>query len=75
MTTHVTATFVNGVLKPDDALPLAEQSRVRLTIEPIEEWSPEKARAAWAAILARLAERPIHGGGRRYTRDELHERR
>jgi len=75
MTTQVTATFVNGMLKPDEALPLAEQARVRLTIEPIEEWSPDKARAAWAAIQARLKERPIHGGGRRYSRDELHERR
>ena len=71
----VTATVVGGMLKPDEALPLAEQTRVRLTIEPIEEWSPKKACAAWEAILARLKERPIHGGGLRYTRDELHERR
>ena len=75
MSTQVTATFVNGMLKPDQTLPLADQSRVRLTIEPIEEWSPETALAAWEAIKARLKERPIHGGGLRYTRDELHERR
>jgi hypothetical protein len=75
MTTRVTATFVNGMLKPDEALPLADQSRVHLTIEPIEEWSPEKARAAWEALQARLKEHPINGGGVRYTRDELHERR
>ena len=75
MTTQVTATFVNGMLKPDQTLPLAEQTRVKLTIEPIQEWSPEGARAAWQAILARLKERPIHGGGLRFTRDQLHERR
>ena len=75
MTTHVNATFVNGMLKPDESLPLAEQSRVRLTIEPIEDWSHEGAIAAWEALKARLHERPIHGGGKRYTRDELHERR
>ncbi len=75
MTTQVTATFVNGILKPDQRLPLADQTRVRLTIEPIEEWSPEAALAAWEAIKARLLERPIHGGGKRFTRDELHERR
>jgi hypothetical protein len=46
-----------------------------LTIEPIDDWSPEKARAAWESLQARLKEHPIHGGGRRYTRDELHERR
>ncbi len=75
MTTQIEATLINGVLKPDQPLPLPDQTRVRLTIEPIEDWSPERARAAWEAIQARLRERPIHGGGVRYTRDELHERR
>jgi hypothetical protein len=75
MTTQVTATVVNGVLKPDQALPLAEQSRVRLTIEPIEGGSPTAAVAAWESIKARLQARPLHFGGVRYTRDELHERR
>jgi hypothetical protein len=75
MTTQITATVVGGMLKPDQALPLAEQTRVRLTIEPIEDWSVEKARAAWEALQARLKEHPIDGGGVRYTRDELHERR
>ena len=75
MSTQVTATVVNGMFKPDHDLQLAEHARVRLTIEPIEEWSPEKARAAWESLKARLRERPIHGGGVRYTRDELHERR
>lgn len=75
MSTQVTATFVNGMLKPDQPLLLADQARVRLTIEPIEEWSQEGATAAWKSLQARLRERPIHGGGRRFTRDELHERR
>jgi len=75
MTTQMTATVVNGMLKPDQALPLAEQARVRLTIEPFEEWSPEAARAAWEALKAQIREKPLHFGGQRYTRDELHERR
>jgi predicted DNA-binding antitoxin AbrB/MazE fold protein len=75
MSAHVEATFINGVLKPDRPLFLRDQTRVRLTIEPIEEWSVAKARAAWEAINTRLQERPIHGGGVHYTRDELHERR
>lgn len=72
MSTQVMATVVHGMLKPDENLPLPDQTRVRLTIEPIAEWSPEKARAAWAAIQTRLKQHPIHGGGVRYTRDELH---
>ena len=75
MTTQVTATVVNGMFKPDSDLQLAEQARVRLTIEPIEDWSPEKARAALESLKAALKERPLHFGGTRYTRDELHERR
>ncbi len=75
MTTQVTATVVGSMLKPDQTLSLAEQTRVKLTIEPIEEWSREKAQAAWEALQARLRERPIRGGGVRYTREELHERR
>jgi hypothetical protein len=75
MTTQVTATFVGGVLKPDQTLLLPEKALVKLTIEPIGEWSPESALAAWEALKARLRERPIRGGGKRFTRDELHERR
>jgi hypothetical protein len=75
MTTRITATVVNGMLRPDESLALADQTRVSLSIERIEEWSREKAQAAWEAIKARLKANPIHSGGMRYTRDELHERR
>lgn len=75
MSTQVTATFINGMLKPDQELPLADQTRVKLTIEPIEEWSQEGALAAWESLKAMIRERPIHGGGQHLTRDELHERR
>jgi predicted DNA-binding antitoxin AbrB/MazE fold protein len=75
MTTHVEAILTNGVLKPDHPLPQPDQTRVRLTIEPIEPWSAEGAKRALDAIQARLKERPIDSGGVRYTRDELHERR
>ncbi len=73
--TQVTATFENGILKPDEPLALADRSRVRLTIEAIEDWSPEAALAAWESLKAQIRERPLHFGGQRYTRDELHERR
>jgi hypothetical protein len=73
MSTQVTATVVGGLLKPDRTLALADHTRVNLTIEPIIE-KPEPA-AAWESLKARLRQRPIHSLGRRYTRDELHERR
>jgi hypothetical protein len=73
MTTQVTATVVGGMLKLDQNLALAEHTRVKLTIEPlVENHDPA---AAWAALQARLRQRPIHASGLRFTRDELHERR
>ena len=76
MTTQLTATVVGGMLKPDESLQLPDQTRDRVTVEPISDVSPKtSAQEAWQSILARLTERPIHGGGLRYTRDELHERR
>lgn len=75
MTTQMTATVVHGMLKLDHPLALAEQSRVRLTIELIENWSAEKSQAAWESLQARLRAHPIDSGGVRYTRDQLHERR
>jgi hypothetical protein len=84
MKTQVAATFVGGQFKPDESLPLAEATRVNLTIEVLGDDSepetephrdPQKSIAAWQALKAFLKEHPIHGGGKRYTRDELHERR
>jgi hypothetical protein len=74
MTTEVSATWTGGIFKPDQAVPLADETRVRLTVEPIAERS-ETPVAAWESILDRLRQRPIHSGGLRLTRDELHERR
>jgi hypothetical protein len=73
MLTQVVATVVGGMLKPDEILLFPEQTRVNLTIEPLGEMlDPVKA---WDSLKTRLRERPIHGLGRRFTRDELHERR
>ena len=73
MTTQLTATVIDGLLRPDERLTLPNLTRVHLTIESIVE--PRHPAAAWESIKARLRQRPIHGGGKRYTRDELHERR
>ena len=73
MTTQIAATVVGGILRTDELLQLPDHTRVQLTIEPIREKLDPVA--AWESLKARLRERPIHGMGKRYTRDELHERR
>ena len=72
MTARLTATVVSGVFKPDQPLPLAEQTRVRLTVEPIVE-TVEPAQA-WEAFKSWICQNSLHGMGGRLTRDELHER-
>jgi predicted DNA-binding antitoxin AbrB/MazE fold protein len=74
MTTTVTATFENGVLRPDETLLLEERARVRVTIEPLETWSEEKAQAAWEELQRMIREKPLHFGGEKFTRDELYDR-
>lgn len=73
MKTQVTATFVGGVLKPDEELPLADQTRVNLTVETIAD-QPNSV-AAWELLKAMIRQKPIHAAGLHFTRDELHERR
>ena len=61
------------MLRPDRALALAEQTRVKVTIEPLtEDLDPAQA---WEALKTWIREKPMHGPGRHLTRDELHERR
>ena len=75
MTTTVTATFENGVLRPDETLPLEDRARVTLTIVPIKTTPAESPPKGWAAVKAWIRQNPLHGLGPRLTRDELHERR
>lgn len=74
MKSETTATVVDGTLKLDVPLDLPDRSRVRVAIEPLEDWkSPFKAGLDnWKAYCD---EHPLHSGGQRFTRDELHERR
>lgn len=73
MKTELTATIEGGVLKPDIVLPFPDHTRVKLTIEPVEPENPSAA--AWERLKERLRQRPVHGGGMRFTREELYERR
>jgi len=73
MTTQVTATVLGGLLKPDQNLGLADNTRVNLTIEPLaERLQPLEA---WWSLKTWIKQNPVHGLGRHMTRDELHERR
>lgn len=69
MRTETTGTFIDGVLKLDTQ-PLADDTRVRVTFEPVDSDAPtpESSRAAWEEIKARLRERPIHAGGKVHPR-------
>lgn len=73
MLTQFTATVVDGMLRPDEPLGLPEESRVNVTINTVS--NPTKALAALQSLQERLKLRPVCTDGRRFTRDELHERR
>jgi predicted DNA-binding antitoxin AbrB/MazE fold protein len=66
----ITATFENGVLKPDQRLGLPPRSRVRLVVQAVE--TPDEA---WEELQRLLKSSPINSGGDFLTRDQLHERR
>jgi len=74
MSQVITATFVDGVLKPERELGLASGTKVRLILEL---WDDVSARQHDACDeLDRLCDEfPVESGGRHLTRDELHERR
>ena len=74
MSQVITATFVDGVLKPEEELALATGTRVRLILDV---WTEILAQGPIVcAELDRLCDEiPIDSGGRRLTRDQLHERR
>ncbi len=72
MIADLTGTVLGGTLKLDRPLSLPDQSRVRVTIQPVQ--SNEGWKLALEALERLRRERPIRSGGLRYSRDELHER-
>jgi hypothetical protein len=73
MKTETTGTIFAGVLQLDGRIDLPDKSRVRVAVEPLEEWRTrfQTGLKAWKQLCQ---DRPVNSGGRRYTRDELHER-
>jgi len=74
MITQTTAIVRDGVLHPDAPLELPDETRVRVTIEPVV-MDQESRLAALKRLQQLIKDRPINSGGLRYTREELHERR
>ena len=72
MKTETTGTVVAGTLQLDRHINLPDHSRVRVAVEPLEEWRT-RLRSGLKAWRQLIENRPINSGGRRYTRDELHE--
>ncbi len=74
MSQVITATFENGVLKPDESLALPPGTRVRLIVESLDA-SLEAKDKAWQELEELWEEASVDSGGVRFTRDQLHERR
>ena len=85
----VTATVINGAPRLDEPVDLPDQSRVDVTIETetsgivsgkaspqAESAVPDvqNRRKAFERFRQLTEEHPLHLGGRRFTREELHER-
>lgn len=68
------AVYEDGMLKLQQPLPFAEREHVRVTVESKNQ-SRDKLRLGLAALRQLCGEQPIHSGGLRFTREELHERR
>ena len=74
MVQTVEAIYSAGVLKLLEALPLADQQRVRVTIETVDARPPGEREAAVQRLMDRLAKSPFSYGGPLPSREELHAR-
>ena len=74
MSQIITATYVDGMLKPEEEIGLASGTKVRLTLELPADLR-EQRQAACVELDRLCDEFPIESQGRRLTRDQLHERR
>ncbi|MGA3023430.1 MAG: antitoxin family protein [Bryobacteraceae bacterium] len=70
------AVYTNGVLKPSGELVLREAQRVRLIVEPLDEYAGRGDRsAALQRLRAGIEAMRFFSRGRLPSRDELHDRR
>jgi hypothetical protein len=69
-----TGIVINGELQLSEPLDLPDRTPVTVKVESLAHDASE-AIAAWERTQARLKLRPINGGGKRFSRDELYEGR
>ncbi len=76
MTQVITARFEDGVLKPEEQLHLLPHSRVRVTIELLEDNGESTQRQrAWETLRQLWKGSTFDSQGDRLNREQLHERR
>jgi hypothetical protein len=71
---EISLTYTGGAFRPDERVDVPEGSRFRALLRPA---TPDPAAAAKALeTLRRISESgSFRSGGRKLTRDEMHERR
>jgi predicted DNA-binding antitoxin AbrB/MazE fold protein len=79
MTSHLAATYANGVFRPKQPVNLPENSEVNLIFETVVVAPPETPSPDWreamAAFIQRCKESPLHTGAVWNGRDELYDDR
>jgi predicted DNA-binding antitoxin AbrB/MazE fold protein len=75
MTQVIAATFEDGVFRPDKGLELLPQTRVRLTVEPLDQTELTRRAQAWETLQRLWQSSTVNSRGQRLTREQLHERR
>ena len=73
MTQITEAVYTHGILKPVADLNLWEPQRVRLMVEPIEDYAGDRD-VAVARLKAGIASMQFFSNGPLPTRDDLHDR-
>lgn len=73
---HVfSATFKDGVFKPDQRPAISDSARVRLVVEALDAQESAAAEQSWASLQHLWNTSSFNSGGDRLKRDQLHERR
>lgn len=65
----LSATFKDGVFKPDQRPALSESARVRLVVETIDADDSSRREEAWATLQRLWTDSTFNSGGDRLNRD------
>jgi len=71
----ITATFEDGVLKPNEPLHLHPHCQVRVAVELLDADEQLRRQQAWETVGQLWRQSTINSQGERLTRQQLHERR